>query len=84
MLEQAPPFMNLEDAIAWGRLRAHRVVVRLGDDSTTIYSAGSERLTWQDGEPIPEWPPQAQLCSPPFVGLVDSRSTIFLVPRRRL
>jgi hypothetical protein len=56
MLEEAPPFTDVEDAIAWGRVRAHRVLVRLGDDSTTLYSAGSECLTWDDGEPLPEWP----------------------------
>ena len=58
MLEQAPPFANLEDAIAWGRVRANRVVARLGDDSTTIHSAGSERLKWEDGNPLPQWPHQ--------------------------
>ena len=46
MLEQAPIFANVEDAIVWGRSRARRVVVRLGDDSSTMYSAGSERLPW--------------------------------------
>ena len=60
MLENAPPFADVEDAIAWGRVRAGWVVVRLGDDSTTAYSAGSERLRWEDGKPLPEWPPQAQ------------------------
>jgi hypothetical protein len=64
MLEEAPPLADVEDAIAWGRLRARRIVVRLGDDSTTLYSAGSERLMWEDGEPVPEWPPQA--FGPPF------------------
>lgn len=58
MLEEAPPFTEVEDAVAWGRVRARRVVVRLGDDSTTLYSAGPERLTWEDGEPLPEWPPR--------------------------
>jgi hypothetical protein len=60
MLEEAPPFTEVEGAIAWGRVRAHWVLVRLGDDSTTLYSAGSERLTWEDGEPLPEWPSTAQ------------------------
>jgi hypothetical protein len=59
MLEEALPFADAEDAIAWGRERAYRVLVRLGDDSTALYSAGAERLTWEDGRPIPEWPPQA-------------------------
>ena len=58
MLEQAPVFAEIEDAIAWGRIRARRVLVRLGNDSTTLFSAGSERLTWEDGEPLSEWPPQ--------------------------
>jgi hypothetical protein len=60
MLEEAPPFADVEQAVAWGRARAYRVLVRLGDDSTTLYSAGSERLIWQDGKPLPEWPLQTQ------------------------
>ena len=60
LLEDAPPFANVEDAIVWGRIRARRVIVRLGDDSTTIYSAGSERLTWEEGDPFPTWPPPTE------------------------
>jgi len=60
MLEQGPGWADVEDAIAWGRQRADRVVVRLGSDKTSIYSAGDVRLTrYADGtgDPYPVWPP---------------------------
>ncbi len=62
-LEESPLFTNLEEAIAWGRARVRKVVVRLGNDSTTMYSAGSERLAWTSDSPedlLPEWPPRGQ------------------------
>jgi cytidine deaminase len=61
MLEQAPVFAEVEEAIAWGRARARRVLVRLGNDSTRMYSAGSEPLPWNSNSPesvLPEWPPE--------------------------
>src|SRR4051812_6268919 len=47
-----PEFCGLaaEEAIAWGRARASRVLVRLGDSD--YYSAGTET---DPGEPL--WPP---------------------------
>jgi hypothetical protein len=62
MIEEAPVFVHIEDAIGWGRARARRVLVRLGHDQAAMYSAGSERLPRRFGSPddlIPEWPPRA-------------------------
>ncbi|HEU5214683.1 MAG TPA: hypothetical protein VFU30_04010 [Gaiellaceae bacterium] len=59
MIEESPVFADVEEAVSWGRARARRVVVRLGDDDTTMYSAGSERLPWtysSPGDLMPEWP----------------------------
>jgi hypothetical protein len=50
-IEEPPSFTNVEDAIAWGRTRARKVLVRLGDDDTTLYSAGVERLMMGHGPP---------------------------------
>jgi hypothetical protein len=36
MIEEAPVFVDVQEAIAWGRARARRVVVRLGDNDTTV------------------------------------------------
>jgi hypothetical protein len=61
MIEGEVVFVDVEQAIAWGRARARKVLVRLGDDDTTVYSAGSERLPWMYGSPnelMPEWPPK--------------------------
>ena len=60
MLEQGPGWDDVEEAVAWGRERAPRVVVRLGRDESSIYSAGEIRLTrFSDGtgRDYPEWPP---------------------------
>lgn len=59
MLEEGPGWDDPEHAIAWGRERADRVLIRLGDDETSIYSAGLVRLTRYvdgSGDPYPEWP----------------------------
>ena len=49
-------FDNPDDAIAWGRARAKRVLVRLGADNTSVYAAGAEPTAIQ-GKPLPTWPP---------------------------
>ncbi len=62
ILEQGPGWDDVEEAIAWGRERAPRVMVRLGQDETSIYSAGEIQLTrFSDGtgETYPEWQPRA-------------------------
>jgi hypothetical protein len=60
MLEEGPVFTDVEDAIAWGRDRALRVLVRLGHDSSSLYSAGEYQLhdgPWGSGPAIQGWPP---------------------------
>jgi hypothetical protein len=60
ILEQGPGWDDVDEAITWGRLRADRVLVRLGVDEGSIYSAGDVPLTrFADGSgaPYPEWPP---------------------------
>jgi hypothetical protein len=60
ILEHGPGWDDVEEAIAWARERAPRVLVRLGDDDAAIYSAGEIRLTrLADGtsDAYPQWPP---------------------------
>lgn len=60
LLEQGPGWDDVEEAIAWGRERAPRVLVRVGNDESSIYSAGELPLTrGADGSvpAYPEWPP---------------------------
>ena len=50
----------MEEAVAWGRERALKVLVRLGATEDSIYSAGESpvtRLSDGTGEAYPEWPP---------------------------
>jgi hypothetical protein len=59
LLEEGPGWDDLHDAVAWGKARAPRVLVRLGATDDTIYSAGEIRLTHNaDGSdtPYPLWP----------------------------
>ena len=59
MLEQGPGWDDVEEAIAWARERAPHVLVRVGSDDTTIYSAGEirlARLADGTGDAYPEWP----------------------------
>jgi cytidine deaminase len=60
IVEDGPGWDDVEDAIAWGRARAPRVMVRLGASEDTIYSAGETKLMrFSDGtgEPYPAWTP---------------------------
>jgi hypothetical protein len=68
-LEQGPVRCEVEEAIAWGRERSDRVVVRLGQTDDTVYSAGSERLTDHTDNLVPLWPP----ANGEFSGTNDSR-----------
>src|SRR5436309_15990762 len=45
VLEEGPGWCDVEQAIAWGRERSTRVLVRLGATDDTSYSAGDEPLT---------------------------------------
>jgi hypothetical protein len=55
--EQGPGWNDVEDAIAWGRARTSRVLVRLGLGDPKHYSAGEERLTDPKTTVLP-WPPE--------------------------
>lgn len=60
MLEDGPGWNDVEEAVAWGRARAPRVLLRLGADESSIYSAGEQPLTrFSDGSgpAYPEWTP---------------------------
>jgi hypothetical protein len=49
-----------EAAIAWGRARSDRVLIRLGHTEATHFSAGQVHLsdrTDRQGRPYPVWPP---------------------------
>jgi len=62
MLEQGPGWDDVDEAIAWGRQRATHILVRLGSDDTSVYSAGEVRLSRYaegTGDTYPEWPPRA-------------------------
>jgi hypothetical protein len=59
MLEQGPGWDDLHDAVTWGNERAPRILVRLGANEETIYSAGEIRLINRaDGSGVlyPVWP----------------------------
>ena len=58
LLEDGPGWDDLHDAVAWGKARAPRVLVRLGATEDTIYSAGEIHLAkYADGSaPYPVWP----------------------------
>ena len=59
VLEQGPGWDDVEEAVAWGRARAPKVVLRLGATDDTIYSAGEAPLTeFADGtgRRYPAWP----------------------------
>jgi hypothetical protein len=59
-LEAGPGWDDVEEAVAWGRERALKVLVRLGATEDSIYSAGESpvtRLSDGTGEAYPEWPP---------------------------
>jgi hypothetical protein len=53
LLEDGPGWNSVDDAITWGKARAPRVLVRLGSDDTSVYSAGD----LQAGS-YPQWPPE--------------------------
>jgi hypothetical protein len=49
-----------EDAIAWGRERSERVLIRLGHDEESHFSAGAVDLSESlvgSGRAYPRWPP---------------------------
>jgi hypothetical protein len=53
-------FADVEDAIAWGRARAHTVLVRLGSTEDTYYSAGeahAHEYVDGSGRAYLTWPP---------------------------
>jgi hypothetical protein len=55
--ELGPERVSAEEAIAWSRARAARVIVRVcgGEQGTIHYSAGETPIEWEDG-PLPQWP----------------------------
>jgi hypothetical protein len=62
VLEQGPGWSDPNDAVAWGRKRALRVILRVGATDDTIYSAGDEpiaELADGSGRRYPTWPPLA-------------------------
>jgi hypothetical protein len=71
-------FRTFEDAIAWGRERSPRVLVRLGAGDETHYSAGEKLLTRDLPEdsgpdvrsyatwPPPGWTPRQVTINPPL------------------
>lgn len=50
--------VSADEAIAWGRERADRVLVRVceGEEGTTHYSAGVEPIEWYAEGALPQWP----------------------------
>jgi hypothetical protein len=59
ILEEGPGWDDTQTAVAWGRERAPIVLVRVGRDEHSIYSAGvtpATRFADGSGEPYREWP----------------------------
>jgi hypothetical protein len=60
LLEDDGEVIGAEAAIAWGRERCDRVLIRLGHTDATYFSAGHVHLTDQSdgtGRALPVWPP---------------------------
>jgi hypothetical protein len=69
LIESGGEITGAEAAIAWGRERCDRVLIRLGHTDDTHFSAGDVHLTrGQDGWAYPTWPPSGPACG----GMVDS------------
>jgi hypothetical protein len=61
-LADADEIEGADVAIAWGRERCDRVLIRLAHTAESHFSAGRVRLTPNtdgSGEPLPVWPPAA-------------------------
>jgi len=61
LLEDPGEVTGADEAIAWGRARADRVLIRLGHTEETQFSAGHVPLSEQmdgSGRPFPRWPPE--------------------------
>jgi hypothetical protein len=52
-------FDEFDDALAWARARADSIVVRLGNDERTHYSAGLVHERRGEAPPYPPWPPDS-------------------------
>ena len=63
--EDGGEFESIDDAIAWARERAPKVIVVLGFTRPLIFSAGEvyEPGEEPDRDPLPQWPPSAELLS---------------------
>jgi len=59
---EGPEYASAEEAIAWARRHAARVLVRI--DADTHFSAGELPLDDDDGTPLPAWPEQGVLLRP--------------------
>lgn len=60
LIEKGGEIVGAEAAIAWGRARSDRVLVRLGHTDDTHFSAGHIQLSEQTaggGRAYPLWPP---------------------------
>jgi hypothetical protein len=61
LIEDGGEVAGAEAAIAWGRGRSDRVLIRLGHTDETHFSAGYLHLTEQtsrEGRTFPTWPPE--------------------------
>lgn len=54
--------VGAEAAIRWGRERANKVLIRLGNGGDTYFSAGSVHAE-DEGGPLPLWPPRGAPAS---------------------
>jgi hypothetical protein len=59
---EGPGYVSAEEAIAWARRHAPRVLVRI--DADTHFSAGELALDDDDGTPLPTWPEEGVLLRP--------------------
>jgi hypothetical protein len=61
LVEDGGEIAGADEAIAWGRARCDRVLIRLGHTDETHFSAGHVPLSDQTdgrGRPYPLWPPE--------------------------
>lgn len=52
-IEEGPGWEDLDEALAWARARATIVILRVGPEEQTTYSAGAKD---PEDEDLPRWP----------------------------
>jgi hypothetical protein len=57
VIEEGGSWQSVDDALAWARTRAARVILTYGFTGGTVFSAGLEYEPGTAAHALPEWPP---------------------------